>query len=83
MRGGIKEREIKRERGNNEIKFLTQLIRDRAKVKWSKRMEKYSIGFKVLTSSEQIGDPLEKYSYNHDISPYYPLFKKYFIYLFF
>ena len=30
--------------------------------------------FKLLTGKEQIGDPLEKYSNNHDISPNLPLF---------
>ena len=58
----------KRERGNNEIKFLTQLIRDRMKSKWSKTAGEYSMGFKVLTSGEQIGDLLKKYSNNCDIS---------------
>ena len=59
----------KRERGNNEIKFLTQLIRDRMKSKWSKTAGEYSMGFKVLTSTEQKRDPLEKYNKNCDISP--------------
>ena len=58
-----------RERENNEIKFLTQLIRGRTKVKWSKTVGEYSMGFEVQTSIEQTGVPLEKYSNNPDMSP--------------
>ena len=32
--------------------------------------------FKVLTCREEIGDPLDMYSVNHDISPNEPLFRK-------
>ena len=39
-------------------------------------MGEYSLRFKVPTSGEHIGFPLEKYSYNHDISPTLPLFIK-------
>ena len=34
------------------------------------------MGFKVPTSREDIGDPLDKYSINHGISPNYSLFIK-------
>ena len=34
------------------------------------------MGFKVLTSREQRGGPLEKYNNNHDITPNWPLFIK-------
>ena len=60
-----KKKKKKREREYNEIKFLSQLIRVRAKVKWSEKAGEHSMGFKVLTSSEKIGDPLESYSNNH------------------
>ena len=70
MREGEKEeKEKKTESKNNKIKFLTQLITGRVKTKWSKTVGEYSMGFKVQTSSEQIGVPLDKYSSNHDISP--------------
>ena len=36
----------------------------------------YSIGFKVPTSREKIGDPLDKHSINRDILPYSPFFIK-------
>ena len=38
------------------------------KVKWSKTVGEYSMGPKAQTTSEQRGDPLEKYSNNHYIS---------------
>ena len=65
---GEKRKKKKKERENNEIKFFTQLIRDREKAKWSKTAGEYSTAFKVQTSREQIGDPLEEYHNNHDIS---------------
>ena len=34
------------------------------------------MGIKVVTSTEYIGDPVEKYSSNHDISPNQPLYIK-------
>ena len=34
------------------------------------------MGFKVATSSEHIGDSLDKFGINYDISPNYPLFIK-------
>ena len=58
----------KRERETTEIKFLLQLIRGRAKVKWSKTVGEYSMGFKVQTNSEQMGVPLEN-SNNRGASP--------------
>ena len=45
--GGEKKEKKEREK---EIKFLTQLIRGREKVKWSKSEGEYSMGFKVQTS---------------------------------
>ena len=62
------EKKKKRERESNEIKFFIQLVRVRVKEKWSKKAGEYSMGFKVLTSGEQIGDLLKKYSNNCDIS---------------
>ena len=56
--------EAGRERENNEIKFLTQLMRGRGKAKCSKTRGENSMGFKVQTNSEQIAFPLEKYSNN-------------------
>ena len=47
-------------RENNEIKFLTQLVRGRGKVKWSKSEGECSMRFKVQANSEQTGVPLEK-----------------------
>ena len=67
MREGEKTK--KRERENNKIKFLTQLVGCRAKAKWSKTAGGYSMGFKVQTNSEQTGVPLEKYSNACDILP--------------
>ena len=58
MKEGKEKRE--REKKNNEIKSLTQLIRGKGKVKWSKTAREYSMGFKVQRNSEQIGVPLEK-----------------------
>ena len=34
------------------------------------------MGFKVPAYKEEKGDPLDKYSVNHDISPNQPLFTK-------
>ena len=34
------------------------------------------MGFKVPTLKEEIGDPLDKYSVNLDISPNQPVFRK-------
>ena len=70
MREG-KKRGKKRdgERENNEIKFLIQLIRFRAKATWSKTAGEYPMGFKLQTSSEQIEVPVGKYGNNHDTSP--------------
>ena len=48
----------------------------RGKAKGSKKGGENSMGFKVPTSREQIGDPLDKYSDKHDISPNQPLFVK-------
>ena len=45
-------------------------------MKWSKTEGEYSMQFKVPTYREPIGDPLEKYSNNCDISPTQPLFIK-------
>ena len=64
----MKKKEKKKERENSKIKFLTELIRGRVKAKWSKTAGEYSMGFKVQRISKQIGDPLEKYSNNCDIS---------------
>ena len=49
----------------------TNLVCDQwqGKAKWVKAVGEYSMGFKVPTSREEIGDPLDKYSINHDISP--------------
>ena len=56
----MKVREKEKRKGETiEIKFLTQLIRGRAKAKWSKTAD-YSMVFKVQTSIEQVGVPLEK-----------------------
>ena len=63
------EKEKKGERENNEIKFLTELIRGRRQAKWNEIVGEYSMGFKVQISSEQIRVPLENYSNNHGISP--------------
>ena len=52
------------------------MIRDRANTNYSKTVGEYSMGYKVLASTEQIGDLSQKYSNNHDISPNYPLFIK-------
>ena len=43
--------------------------------KWIKTAGEYLMGFKVPTHKEAIGDPLDKYSINPDISPQ-PLFIK-------
>ena len=75
-RGEKEEKEKKTESKNNKIKFLTQLITGRVKTKWSKTVGEYSMGFKVQTSSEQIGVVLGKYGNNCDISPNEPLFIK-------
>ena len=56
--------------------MLTQLIRGREKAKWSKTADEYFMQFKVQTSSKQIGDTLEKYCNNCDISLNWPLFMK-------
>ena len=45
-------------------------------MKWNKTEGEYSVGFRVQISSKQIGDLLEKYSNNHDISLNYPPFMK-------
>ena len=60
--------EAGRERENNEIKFLTQLMRGRGKAKCSKTRGENSMGFKVQTNNVQIEVPLEKYRNNHGIS---------------
>ena len=44
-------------------------MRVKGKVKWSKTTGEYSMGFKVQTSNEQIGIPLEKYCNNSGIYP--------------
>ena len=44
--------------------------------KMDKTGGEYSIGFKVPTSREKIGDPLDKHSINRDILPYSPFFIK-------
>ena len=41
----------------------------RGKAKWFKIAVVYSMIFKVPTCGEEIGDPLDMYSVNHDISP--------------
>ena len=46
------------------------------KAKWIKTARVYSMGFKVPTHREEIGDPLDKCSVNCDISPNLPLFRK-------
>ena len=56
-----------------QVKFLTPLIRGRAKTKWSETVGLYSMGFKVQTNSEQIGVPLKKYGNNCEILPNWPL----------
>ena len=50
----------KRERETNTIKFLTQLIKDWGKAKWSKTWGEYSMGSEVQGNSELTGVPLEK-----------------------
>ena len=45
------------------------MISGRMKEKWIKRVGEYFMGFKVPTSREEIGDSLDKYSVNCDISP--------------
>ena len=59
MREGKKKEKEKKQRENSEIKFLTQLIRARGRLNGVRQRE-YSMEFKEPTSSEQIGDPLEK-----------------------
>ena len=39
------------------------------KAKWIKTVGVYSMGFKVPTHGEEIGDPLDRYSVNCVISP--------------
>ena len=41
----------------------------RGKAKWFKTVGVYSMVFKVPTHREEIGDPLDMYSVNCDISP--------------
>ena len=41
----------------------------RGKVKWFKIAGVYSMMFKVPALREEIGDPLDMYCVNHDISP--------------
>ena len=45
------------------------MISGRGKAIWIKTAGEYSVGFKVPTSREEIGDPLDKYGVNRDISP--------------
>ena len=61
--------------GIHNSDLILYMIRGRAKVKWIKS-EEYSMGFKVPARREKIGDPLENYCNNHDISPNQPLFIK-------
>ena len=58
MKEGKEKRE--REKKNNEIKFITPLIRDRRMTKWSKTVRKYPMGFKAQTNNTQIEVTLEK-----------------------
>ena len=45
-------------------------------MKWFKTAAVYSMIFKVPDLREEIGDPLDKYSVNCDISLNQPLFRK-------
>ena len=46
------------------------------KVKWFKRVGVHYVIFKVPALREEIGDPLDMYSVNHDNSPNWPLCRK-------
>ena len=48
----------------------------RGKVKWFKAAGVYYVIFKVPAHREEIGDPLDMYSVNHDNSPTYPLLER-------
>ena len=52
------------------------MIGCRGKAKWFKTTGVYSMIFKVPALREEIGDPLDMYSVNCDISTNWPLFRK-------
>ena len=49
--------------------YSFSVIRWRGKVEWLKTAGVYSMIFKVPARGEEIGDPLDVYSVNHDNSP--------------
>ena len=55
--------------GTHNSHLVLYVIRSRAKAKWIKTMGEYFMGFKVPARREEIGDFLDKYSINCDISP--------------
>ena len=61
--------------GVHSSHLLFYVIGWRGKAKWIKTEEVYSMRFKVPTGKEEIGDPLDMYSVNHDISLNQPLFR--------
>ena len=54
--------------GVHNSHLILYMIQGRAKMEWIMTAGEYSVGFKVPTCRAQIGDSLEKYSNNHDIS---------------
>ena len=58
-----------RHNGVHSTHLLFYVISWREKAKWIKTAGVYSIGFEVPTHREEMGDPLEMYSVNCDISP--------------
>ena len=56
--------------GGHSSLLLFYVINWRGKSKWIKTVGVYSMGFKVPTHSEEIGDPLDMHSVNSDVSPY-------------
>ena len=65
-----------------EVSWCSQLLPTlfcdqlEGKAKWFKTAGVYYIVFKVPTGRVEIGDPLDMYSVNCDISPNLPLFRK-------
>ena len=45
-------------------------------MQWLKTAKVYSMIFKVPARREEMGDPLDMYSVNHDNSPNWPLCRK-------
>ena len=48
----------------------------RSMVQWLKTAKVYSMIFKVPACREEMGDPLDMYSVNHDIAPNYPVLER-------